>query len=74
MPNENMREEYDFYKGVKNPYFNKTKTSVTIRLDQNTIDYFKKLSQEVGRPYQTLINSFLSDCAERGLRPKTTWQ
>lgn len=74
MPNENMREEYDFSKGVKYPYFNKTKTSVTIRLDQNTIDYFKKLSQEVGRPYQTLINSFLSDCAERGLRPKTTWQ
>ena len=74
MPNETMREEYDFSKAVKNPYFNKTKASVTIRLDQNTIDYFKKLSQEVGRPYQTLINSFLSDCAERGLRPKTTWQ
>lgn len=74
MPKEIMREEYDFSKGEKNPYFNKIKTSVTIRLDPNTIDYFKKLSEEVGRPYQTLINSYLADCAERGLRPKTTWQ
>ena len=68
-----MRNEYDFSNAVKNPYVKSRKTAVTIRLDQATIDYFKSLSAEVALPYQTLINSFLSDCAKRKIKPNILW-
>ena len=42
-----MRDEYDFSNGVRNPYARPTKSTVTIRLDKSTIDYFKSLSDEV---------------------------
>ena len=68
-----MREEYDFSNAVKNPYIEKKKAVITIRLDQANIDYFKKLAKETNIPYQTLINSFLSDCVAKQLKPKTSW-
>ena len=69
-----MRDEYDFSHAEKNPYINKKeKTSVTIRIDKSSIDYFKQLASETGTPYQTLINSFLADCTARKLRPTTVW-
>ena len=68
-----MRAEYDFSKAVKNPYVKPKKTAVTIRLDQATVDYFKSLSSEVSLPYQTLINSFLTDCAKRRVKPNIVW-
>ena len=68
-----MREEYDFSNAVKNPYVKQKKTVVTIRLDQATVDYFKSLSAEVSLPYQTLINSFLTDCANRKSKPNIKW-
>ena len=49
------------------------KATVTIRLDQATVDYFKSLSSEVSLPYQTLINSFLTDCAKRKVKPNIVW-
>ena len=68
-----MRAEYDFSNAVKNPYVRVKKTAVTIRLDQATVDYFKSLSSEVSLPYQTLINSFLTDCAKRKVKPNLAW-
>ena len=68
-----MRAEYDFSNAVKNPYVRPKKTAVTIRLDQATVDYFKSLSSEVSLPYQTLINSFLTDCAKRKVKPSIVW-
>lgn len=68
-----MRAEYDFSNAVKNPYVKPKKTAVTIRLDQATVDYFKSLSAEVALPYQTLINSFLTDCAKRKVKPNILW-
>ena len=68
-----MRAEYDFSNAVKNPYVRPKKTAVTIRLDQATVDYFKSLSSEVALPYQTLINSFLTDCAKRKVKPNIVW-
>ena len=68
-----MRAEYDFSNAVKNPYVRPKKTAVTIRLDQATVDYFKSLSAEVALPYQTLINSFLTDCAKRKVKPNILW-
>jgi uncharacterized protein (DUF4415 family) len=58
-----MKKEYDFSKGRRNPYAKLLKRQVTIRLDQATIAYFKKLSEEAEIPYQTLINLYLRDCA-----------
>jgi uncharacterized protein (DUF4415 family) len=68
-----MREEYDFSKGKPNPYAKLLKKQITIRLDNEIIDYFKKLSDEVGMPYQSLINLYLRDCAESGKRPRMEW-
>lgn len=69
-----MRAEYDFSAARKNPYAQKLKRSVTIRLDTATVDYFKKLSDESGIPYQTLINLYLRDCAESEKRLSMKWR
>lgn len=59
-----MRDKYDFSESVKNPYVKKLKKQVTIRLDEDTINYFKGLSDDKGIPYQSLINLYLRDCAQ----------
>ena len=61
-----MRTQYDFSKSHKNPYASRLKKSVTIRLDQESIAYFKNLSLETDIPYQTLINLYLKECANSG--------
>ena len=70
---ENMREEYDFSGARKNPYVDRVKRQITINLNQNTIDYFKDLAGETGVPYQTLINLYLTDCAEKKRKPDLSW-
>lgn len=71
-----MRKEYDLKKMklVDNPYVEKLKKSVTIRLDADVIDYFKKLSEQTRTPYQTLVNDFLKSCKEQKMTPKTIWK
>lgn len=69
-----MREEYDFSIGEKNPYVKPQKTVVTIRLEKGTVDYFKKIAAEVNLPYQTIINSYLNDCAKKEKRPVMSWE
>lgn len=56
-----MRKEYDFSKGRKNLYASMLKKPITIRLDEDSLAYFKSIAKEVGIPYQTLINLYLSD-------------
>lgn len=68
-----MRDEYDFSNGVKNPYMKQAKTTVTIRLDKSTVEYFKNLAEQVNMPYQTLINSYLADCAAKKKKPELVW-
>jgi uncharacterized protein (DUF4415 family) len=69
-----MREEYDFSHSRKNPYIRKLKKQISIRIDVDTIEYFKKLSEETGIPYQNLINTYLADCASRKMKPELVWQ
>ena len=64
-----MRKNYDFSKAVRNPYAKRLKRQLTIRLDEQTIDYFQALSREMSLPYQTLMNMYLRDCAETRKRP-----
>ena len=68
-----MRKEYDFSNARPNPYAKRLKRSVTIRLDEATPNYFKSLAGETGIPYQTLINSYLRNCADAGRRPAMRW-
>ena len=51
-----MRKEYDFakLKELKNPYARKKK-AVGINLSPEVVDYFKRLAEETGLPYQKLI-------------------
>lgn len=69
-----MKAEYDFSNGEKNPYVKSEKISITIRLDRETVDWFKRIAREINLPYQTLVNFYLTDCAKKDLRPCISWQ
>lgn len=68
-----MREKYGFSDSVQNPYAKKLKKQITIRLDEDVIDYFKGLSDKNGIPYQNLINLYLKDCAEQQKELQLNW-
>jgi len=70
-----MRKHYDFdkMKGQRNPYVKHLKQPITIRLDKATIAYFKALADEIGMPYQNLINLYLRDCALHGKKLELKW-
>jgi uncharacterized protein (DUF4415 family) len=68
-----MREEYDFTASVPNPYAKKLKKQVTIRLEEDVVDYFKALAEETDIPYQTLINLYLKDCMKAQRKPSLEW-
>lgn len=69
-----MRKDYDLTKSRKNPYAAKLKKQITIRLDEDAIAYFKSVSQEIGIPYQSLINLYLKDCAATSRKPNLDWK
>ena len=71
-----MRAHYDFtkMKGKKNPYIKHLKQPVTMRLDKDSVDYFKSLAEQSGIPYQTLINLYLRDCASNERKLDLTWR
>lgn len=68
-----MRKEYDFSKGKKNPYAKALKKQITIRIEEPTIEYFKDLAEEMGMPYQSLINLYLRECAQSEKKLKIQW-
>ena len=67
-----MRDSYDFSGSKKNPYARRLKKQVTIRLDEDTIEYFKHMADDKGIPYQSLINLYLRDCAQS--QKELKWQ
>ena len=69
-----MREEYDFSKAKKNLYASQLKKPITIRLDEDSVTYFKTVSEEVGIPYQSLINLYLRDCAASHRKLNLNWK
>jgi predicted DNA binding CopG/RHH family protein len=68
-----MKAEYDFSNGTKNPYVKALKKQITIRIGGDTVEYFKELSGETGIPYQTLMDMFLTDCANKKMKPEIKW-
>ena len=69
-----MRKQYDFSQSRKNPYASQLKKQITIRLDEDAITYFKAISEEVGIPYQSLINLYLRDCAASSRKLNLNWK
>ena len=69
-----MKKEYNFSNSVKNPYVKKLKKQISIRIENDTIEYFKNLASEIGIPYQNLMNMYLRECAEKNLRPNIHWK
>ena len=69
-----MRKEYDFSAARKNPYAAQLKKQITIRLDEESIAYFKAISEDVGIPYQSLINLYLRDCAASHRKLNLHWK
>lgn len=69
-----MRKHYDFSKSVPNPYAPKLKKQITIRLDEDTVAYFKNMAEEKGIPYQSLINLYLRDCAQSNRDLELQWR
>lgn len=69
-----MRKKYDFSRGRRNPYVGRLKKQLTIRLDEETLAYFRELAEETGIPYQTLINFYLRECAQEKKRPSLRWK
>jgi len=67
-----VRKEYDFSKGKRGPVVATPpgKTRITIRLDDDVIEWFKNRVEEAGGGnYQTLINQALNDHIEGEREP-----
>jgi uncharacterized protein (DUF4415 family) len=67
-----VRKEYDFSKGKRGPVVPTPpgKTRITIRLDDEVIEWFKRRVEEAGGGnYQSLINQALRDHIENEREP-----
>jgi predicted DNA binding CopG/RHH family protein len=69
-----MKQEYDFSKSRPNPYAKRLKRAITIRIDQDALQYFKDTANKMHIPYQTLINLYLKDCLVHKRKPTFKWQ
>ncbi len=69
-----MKKEYDFSKSTINPYVKKLKKQISIRLENDTVEYFKKLASETDISYQNLMNMYLRECAKKNRKPQIHWQ
>lgn len=80
-----MKKEYDFSKSMPNPYAKAIagqnidspksakkaqKKQISISLNVETIEYFKTMASKQGVPYQSLMNMFLNQCAQKKLEIK----
>ena len=67
-----MRKEYDFSKAKRGPAVSapKGKSRITIRLDEEVLEWFKaQVDAAGGGNYQTLINAALLDHIKREAEP-----
>lgn len=70
-----MKPEYDLskMKSRRNPYASKLKKSVTMRLSEDVVAYFKSMAADAGVPYQSLINLYLRDCVAQHRQVQIAW-
>jgi len=68
-----MKDEYDFSKGVRGRFYHPKKISTSIRLDDDIILYFKKKASEDKVGYQTLMNAALRDFVHHHVKDQGSW-
>lgn len=68
-----MRKHCDFSASRKNPCAARLKKCATIRLDEESIAYFKSMSEQTGIRYQGPINLYLKDCAAMDKTLNLVW-
>jgi uncharacterized protein (DUF4415 family) len=70
-----MKKEYDLgkMKSRRNPYAKPLKKQVSLRMQPEVIDYFKNMAEEVGVPYQSIINLYLQDCVKTHRKLNLQW-
>ena len=68
-----MRYDYDLTNAIKNPYSDRLKKQITIRLDDTAITYFKEMADQTGMPYQNIINYYLLDCVKNNKNMKISF-
>ncbi|MBI3534041.1 MAG: BrnA antitoxin family protein [Deltaproteobacteria bacterium] len=61
-----MKKEYDFSGGIRGKFYRKNKIQKTIRIDSEVLEFYQKLSEKEGIPYQSLINLTLRKFATEG--------
>jgi uncharacterized protein (DUF4415 family) len=70
-----MKKEYDLskMKSRRNPYAKQLKKQVSLRIRPDVIEYFKDMAEEVGVPYQSIINLYLQDCVQSHRKLNLQW-
>jgi uncharacterized protein (DUF4415 family) len=69
-----MKAEYDLakMKSRKNPYAAQLKQQ-SVYIEEDVMDYFKKIATESGISYQNLINFYLRDCMKQQRKPEISF-
>ena len=65
MTDYGMQDKYDFTHGIRGRFYRPQKRSITIRLDDDLLFYFKKKAGERKVGYQTLVNEALREYVNR---------
>ena len=67
-----MKESYDFSQGKRGAVVSAPgKTRITIHLDNDVLDAFRKKAGKAGKGYQTLINDALRQAVHQHAEPVT---
>lgn len=65
-----LKEEYDFSKGIRGRFYKPKKVQKTLRIDDDTLIFFQKLAAIKKIGYQTLINEALRKVMNHSLKTK----
>lgn len=70
-----MKADYELskMKSRGNPYAAKLKKTVSMRLSEDVLDYFKDMADEAGIPCESLINLYLRDCVMKHRKVQIAW-
>jgi predicted DNA binding CopG/RHH family protein len=70
-----MKTEYDLsaLQSRRNPYAQKLKKPVSMRLSEDVVSYFKNMASTAEMPYQSLINLYLRDCMIQHRKLQIAW-
>lgn len=70
-----MKAEYGLSRmeARRNPYVSKLKQSVTMRLSEDVVGYFKSMATEARGPYRSLTYLYLRDGLVQNRKVEITW-